>query len=89
MKTLLNILSLLLAAGFPSALFAQFAGANLPTAFDSGTMFIAFAIVTTLLTTFSDYSRCTRAMTLKTSGAVPHASVTSLCIARADERIAA
>ncbi len=57
MKNQIKLLALVLAAGLPCVAFAQVAGANLPTSFNTESVFGAFAIVGIVLGAVSDYSR--------------------------------
>jgi len=56
MKTSLTAVSLLLAAGIPGTIIAEFIGLRLPTALDPGCVFSAFVVAATLFTAFGDYS---------------------------------
>jgi hypothetical protein len=61
MHSLLKKLSLVLAAGIPGTLLAQFAGASLPAPISPGNLFVAFVFILTLLTVVADYTRRGRA----------------------------
>lgn len=56
MKTTLKFLAFFLAAALPSSFAAELAGAELPAALDSLSLFSAFVASVVLLTLFSDYA---------------------------------
>ena len=57
MKKSLTTLSLVIAAGFPCSILAEFAGLPWPASLNASNTFGVFVAVLTLLTVFSDYSR--------------------------------
>ena len=89
MKTPLKALSLLFALGFPSALFAQFAGASVPTAIDPGHLFAAFVAALTLLIVWSDYSREDRPRVRRITRGTQPTNLIPLQSLPVDQRLAA
>jgi hypothetical protein len=67
MKNQIKLLALVLAAGLPGVAFAQVAGAHLPTALNTESVFGAFAIVGIVLGAVSDYSRKFQPLPLNSS----------------------
>ena len=70
MKNQIKLLALVLAAGLPCVAFAQVAGAHLPTALNTESVFGAFAIVGIVLGAVSDYSRKFQPLPLNATRAV-------------------
>ena len=71
MKTSLKLLALLLAAGLPSAAFAEIFGARLPATFTAANLIALFAMASIALLLATDYSPRTR---LRAFSAATHAS---------------
>jgi hypothetical protein len=57
MKTLLSLISLITAAGFPCLAFAELAGARLPASVNAETALAVFATSSLLLIALFDYTR--------------------------------
>ncbi len=89
MKTPLKALSLLFALGFPTALFAQFAGARVPAAVAPGYLFLAFVAALVLLITISDYARNPRPPVRRIAAAPQPASVPPPAASSIEHRLAA
>ncbi|MCX6951994.1 MAG: hypothetical protein NTV51_07490 [Verrucomicrobia bacterium] len=92
MKTSFTAFSLILAAGFPGSLLAEFAGVSLPAALEPGTTFGVAVAVLTLLTAFSDYTRHPSALVAGAAGATRDsalASATRTDAATEERRLAA
>lgn len=89
MKHLIATLSFLSAASLPGTLFAEFAGCSLPPACNSGSVFLAFVIATTLLIAFRDYARSGRVPVATTAASIASATAIVRPNARFDKPLAA
>lgn len=73
MKTSLKLIALLLAAGYPVAAFAQFAGAQLPAVINAQNTAGAFTAVFVGLMLIKDYSRPSLSLAAKAPVIAPPA----------------
>ena len=85
MKTSLKLIALLLAAGFPVAAFAQFAGAQVPAALNVQNAAGLFTAVFVGLLLLKDYSRPSLSLASRAPVIVPAAHT----FARRPDRLAA
>ncbi len=85
MKTSLKLIALLLAAGYPVAAFAQFAGASIPAAANLPTIAGMFTAVFVGLMLLKDYSRPSVSLAPKAPVIVPPAN----CFSVRTDRLAA
>jgi len=85
MKTSLKLIALLLAAGYPVAAFAQFAGASIPAASSLPTIAGVFTAVFVGLMLLKDYSRPSVSLTAQAPVIVPPAD----CFSGRTDRLAA
>jgi len=85
MKTSLKLIALLLAAGYPVAAFAQFAGASIPAASSLPAIAGVFTAVFVGLMLLKDYSRPSLSLTAQAPVIVPPAD----CFGDRTDRLAA
>ena len=85
MKTSLKLIALLLAAGYPVAAFAQFAGASIPATASLPAIAGAFTAVFVGLMLLKDYSRPSLSLTTTAPVIVPPAD----CFCGNADRLAA
>ncbi len=86
MKSLLKAIAFVLAAGVPSALFAQLGGADIPAPASVGYLFIGFVAALTLLTAVNDYAYRPRRVMLPQSAGPASAEIVALRAAPTEER---